>query len=174
MRFGIHASVRFDRAVFEWVEDRTREHIEWCEQFGIEVGFEDAFGDVVDTEIEGFPSRDWIKFSVACHMLGFGDFTADFQDRSRAGTESHRVVVVFRPSLWEWLVRHAGGNDPSDVVNGILANARLVDWGKYNEVVELVGDPDCFVLEGGPPENAIELCERLVGAWDGAADGNRG
>ena len=72
------------------------------------------------------------------------------------------MEVVFRPSLWEWLVEQAGGrHDLSDVVNNILANARLVDWSKYKEVEELVGK-DCFLLAGGPPENAIELCQRLL------------
>ena len=167
MRFGIHATVRLDRDVLAWVEDQAQEHVDWCKQFGIEVEFHDAVSDVVDTEIEGFASRDWIKFSLACHLLGCHDFTANFTDRSTASTEGGRVVeVVLRPSLWKWLVQQAGGDDLSDVVNDLLARARLVDWSKYGEVEELVGEPDCFVLEGGPPENAIELCERLVEALD--------
>ena len=68
---------------------------------------------------------------------------------------------MFRPSLWEWLVEQAGGSDLSGVVNNILANARLVDWGKVKEMEELVGE-DCFLLAGGPPENAVELCQRLL------------
>ena len=125
------------------------------------VEFEDAVGDVVNAEIEGFASRDWIKFGLACHMLGFEDFTARFGDHSRASAEGRRIEVVYRPSLWEWLVEQAGGSDLSDVVNNILANARLVDWGKVKEMEELVGE-DCFLLAGGPPENAIELCQRLL------------
>ena len=76
------------------------------------------------------------------------------------------MEVVFRPSLWEWLVEQAGGDEISGLVNQLLANARLVDWGRYKEVEELVGEPDCFVLDDGPPENAIELCQRLLGPWD--------
>ena len=162
MRYGIHATVRLDPEVQTWVEDQAQKHVEWCRQFGIAVEFEDAVGDSVDTEIEGFASRDWIKFSLACHMLGYEDFTARFREHSRAIPEGHRMEVVFRPSLWEWLVEQAGGSDLSDVVNNILANARLVDWGMYKEVEELVGEPDCFVRDGGPPENAIELCQRLL------------
>ena len=125
------------------------------------VEFEDAVGDVVDAEIEGFASKDWTKFGLACHMLGFEDFTATFKDRCLASPEGRRIEVVFRPSLWEWLVEQAGGSDLSDVVNNILANARLVDWGRYKEMEELVGE-DCFLLAGGPPENAVELCQRLL------------
>ena len=59
-----------------WVEDQARQHVDWCRRFDIVVEFGDAFGDVVDTEIEGFASKDWTKVSLACHMLGFDDFTA--------------------------------------------------------------------------------------------------
>lgn len=161
MRYGIHATVRLDRGVLSWVEDRAREHVDWCGQFGINVELRDAVGDTIDNEIEGFASRDWTKFSLACHMAGFDDFTAEFKDRIDAGTEGRRVEVVFRPSLWKWLVEQAGGNDPSAVANNILGNASLVEWSKVREVEELIGEPDCFLLADGPPENAIELCERL-------------
>ena len=161
MRYGIHATVRFDPEVRAWVEDQAQKHVDWCRQFGIGVEFEDAVGDVVDAEIEGFASRDWIKVGLARRLLGYEDFTARFRERSPASTEGHRMEVVFRPSLWEWLVEQAGGSDLSDVVNNILANARLVDWGMYKEVEELAGE-DSFLLAGGPPENAIELCQRLL------------
>ena len=160
-RYGIHATVRLDPKVRVWVEDQARKHIGWCGRFGIAVEFEDAVGDVVDAEIEGFAARDWTKFGLACRMLGVHDFTANFRERSPSDTEGGRIEVVFRPSLWEWLVDQSGGGDLSDGANGILANARHVDWGIYKEVEEMVGE-DCFLLAGGPPENAIELCRRLL------------
>ena len=168
LRFGIHATILLAPAVFEWVAEEARQHVDWCGQFGIGVEFEDAAGDVVDTEIEGFASRDWIKFSLACHLLGFEDFTAGFRDnRSSTSTEGNRVLeVVFRPSLRGWLVQQAGGNEISGLVNQLLANARVVDWGLYGKVEELVGEPDCFLRNDRPPDNAIEACERLLGAWD--------
>ena len=125
------------------------------------VEFGDAVGDVVDAEIKGFASKDCTKFGLACHMLGVQDFTANFRKRSPASTAGRRIEVVFRPSLWEWLVEQAGGNDLSDVVNGFLANARRVDWGMYKEVDELAGE-NRFLVAGGPPENAMEMWQRLL------------
>ena len=165
MRYGIHATVRFDQDVWSWISEQALKHVEWCRSFDIEVDLPDAIGDSVDTELEGFASRDWIKVSLACRLLGFDDLTANFSDRS--GTEGCRVVeVVFRPSLWQWLVQQAGGDEISGLVNQLLANARVVDWGLYGRMEELVGDSDCFVRQDGPPENALELCERLLGPWD--------
>ena len=147
--------------------EEARKHVAWCGKFGIGVEFEDAFGDVVDTEIEGFASRDWSKFSLACRMLGFHDFTADFTVCCTVSQEGGREVeVVFRPSLWGWLVRQAGGNELSQEVNRLLGNAREVDWDTYHSVEGICGGADCFLRDDGPPENAIELCERLLGAWD--------
>ena len=101
-------------------------------------------------------------------MLGFPDFTSGFRgNRPAWSLEGDRVVeIVFRPSLWAWLVNQAGGNQISEVVNDILANAHLVDWDTYHAVEAICGGADCFRREDGPPENAIELCERLLGAWD--------
>ena len=147
--------------------EEARKHISWCDQFGIDVEFEDAAGDVVDTEIEGFASRDWSKYSLVSHLVGIEDFTVNFRDSSHASTEGGRVVeVVFRPSLWRWLVEQAGGDEISGLVNQLLANARVVDWDAYHAVEGICGGADCFLRDDGPPENAIELCERLLGAWD--------
>ena len=168
MRYGIHATVRLDQNVWQWVSGEARKHVDWCRQFGIGVDLEDAVGDVIDTEIEGFASRDWAKFSLACRLVGFHDFTVNFcGDRTSVNEEGGRSVeIVFRPSLSAWLFRQADGNELSDVVNGILANARMVDWDTYQVVEEMSGDPDYFLREDGPPESAIEACEKLLAARD--------
>lgn len=44
----------------------------------------------------------------------------------------------------------------------MLADAQCVDWSMYNQMEELVGESDYFVLDDGPPENAIELCQHLL------------
>ena len=166
MRYGIHASICLHPEVRAWVVDQAREHVDWCRQFGIAVTVEDALSDVVDAEIAGFASRDWSKFGFACRLLGVDDCTAGFRAESSSLESGEVVEVVFRPSLWTWLVRQADGDELSRVVNLVLTNARIVDWESYVEVQRLVGDTDSFLRHDGPPDEAIEASERLVGSWE--------
>ena len=161
VRYGVHALICLQPEVRTWVVDQAHEHVDWCRQFGIAVTVEDALSDVVDAEIVGFASRDWSRFGLACRWLGVDDFTASFRVESSRLDHGEVVEVVFRPSLWTWLVSQADGDELSRVVNLVLTNARVIDWESYDEVLGLVGDTDSFRRQDGPPDETIEACQRL-------------
>ena len=162
MRYGIHPMIRLQPEVRAWVVDQAQEHVDWCRRFGIAVTVEDSLSDVVDAEVAGFASRDWSRFGLACRLLGVDDFTVGFRAEPSNLGGGEAVEVVFRPSLWAWLVSQAEGDGLSRVVNLALTNARMVDWWSYVEVQRLMGDTDSFLRHDGPPDDAIEACERLV------------
>jgi len=99
-------------------------------------------------------------------LLGVDDFTAGFRVEQSNLEGGEAVEVVFRPSVWTWLVLQAEGDEFSHEVNLILTNARIVDWESYGEVLRLVGDTDSFLRHDGPPDDAIAACERLVCSFD--------
>ena len=167
MRYGIHALICLDPEIRAWVVDQAHQQLDWCRRFGIAVTVEDALSDVVDADVAGFASRDWSMFGFVCRLLGGDDCTAGFRAESSNLESGEAVEVVFRPSLWTWLIRQADRDGLSREVNVILTNARIVDWESYVEVLRLVGDTDSFLRHDGPPDEAIEACQRLVGSWEG-------
>ena len=166
VRYGIHASICLDPEVRVWVVDQACEHVDWCRRFGVAVTVEDALSDVVDAEVAGFASRDWSRFGLACRLLGVDDCTAAFRADPSNLESGEAVEVVFRSSVWTWLVRQADGDGLSRRVNLVLTNARVIDWESYGEVLRLLGDTDSFLRRGGPPDEAIEACQRLAGSWE--------